>query len=195
MLANAKVEDVKDGDMIVCRTTAPLIKLCMKFVKDGVKAYVKGKDTGSTLIGMLRKTGKETVDEAIAAMKEEREELVRKICSINGYDDETARETSMYQSYEDRFDAIRFLCDGYEKTDEVIDRIGAIFSDENGDGICLSTVHKAKGLENDRVFILNEKLFYPKWAMCNEIQAVQEKNLEYVAITRPKKYLGYITYK
>ena len=81
-----------------------------------------------------------------------------------------------------------------EKTEDIIRRIESIFSDDNGEGICLSTVHKAKGLENDRVFILNEDKFYPKWAMRNKVQAVQEKNLEYVAITRPKKYLGYITY-
>lgn len=190
----AKLEDVKDGDMVICRVSAPLVSLCMKFIKDGVKAYVKGKDIGANLIGMLRKTGKDTVREAIDSMREERHELIKKICNLNGYDEEEARNTSAYQAYKDKFDAIRYLCEGYDKTEDVIKRIEEIFSDTNGKGICLSTVHKAKGLENDRVFILNGDKFYPKWAMKNKVQATQEKNLEYVAITRPKKYLGYITY-
>lgn len=191
---NAKIEDVKDGDMIVCRVSAPLIGLCMKFIKDGVKAYVKGKDTGAALIGMLRKTDKEKVSDAIGKLREDQHELIKKICNLNGYTEEEAQNTSMFQAFKDKFDAIRYLCEGYSKTDDVIHRIEEIFSDSNGKGICLSTVHKAKGLENDRVFILNEDKFYPKWAMRNKVQAVQEKNLEYVAITRPKKYLGYINY-
>ena len=191
---NAKITDVKDGDMIVCRVSAPLIGLCMKFIKEGTKAYVKGRDTGANLIGMIRKTGKEKVSEMINTIYEEQHELIKKICSLNGYDESEAQETSMFQNFKDKFDAIKYLCDGYEKTDDVIKRIEDIFSDNNGKGICLSTVHKAKGLENDRVFILNEDKFYPKWAMRNKIQSVQEKNLEYVAITRPKKYLGYIKF-
>ena len=31
--------------------------------------------------------------------------------------------------------------------------------------------------------------------MGNSVQAIQEKNIEYVAITRAKKYLGYVRYE
>ena len=190
----ATLDDVKDGDMIICRVSAPLVSLCMKFIKDGIKAYVKGNDTGRSLINTLRRTGEKTVSGAIAVMRSDLNDLAVKICKLCGYDESEATETSMYQTQKDRVDSIAALCEGYDKVEDVINRITRIFSDDNGAGICLSTIHKAKGLENDRVFILNEDKMYPVWAMKNPVQAEQERNLEYVAITRPKKYLGYLTY-
>jgi superfamily I DNA/RNA helicase len=55
--------------------------------------------------------------------------------------------------------------------------------------IKLSTIHRAKGLENDRVFILNyDKLPAYRPGM-KDWEMEQEKNLKYVALTRPKKEL------
>jgi superfamily I DNA/RNA helicase len=63
------------------------------------------------------------------------------------------------------------------------DKIRMIFSDDLF-GIVLSTVHKSKGLEADRVFIARpDKMPLPTkkaW------QYQQEMNLKYVAITRAK---------
>ena len=62
-------------------------------------------------------------------------------------------------------------------------KIKSIFTDEI-QGIVVSTVHKIKGLEADRVFIIRPDLLpmqTPKpW------QHIQEKNLQYVAYTRAK---------
>ena len=104
-----------------------------------------------------------------------------------------AMESSMYKTYEDKVDAIRILSEGLVTCEELIDRIDAIFSDENKNGICLSTVHKSKGLEADRVFIICEDKFYLKACMRVPWMAEQEKNLVYVAYTRAKHYLGFIT--
>ena len=47
-------------------------------------------------------------------------------------------------------------------------------------------MHKAKGLEWDRVFILDQGKYMPsRWAIM-DWQKEQEKNLIYVAYTRPK---------
>lgn len=52
----------------------------------------------------------------------------------------------------------------------------------------LSTIHKAKGLEAERVFILKPDLMpHPKAKRGWEID--QENNLRYVAITRSKREL------
>ncbi len=190
----AKIEDVKDGDMIVCRVSAPLVKLCMRFIKEGTKAYIKGGDIGKNLISIIKNTGKEKVSDMIEELHVESIKIIEKICKLNGYDEEDAKQTSAYQTFLDKIEAIEAISEGFTKTEDIIKKISEIFRDDNGKGICLSTVHKAKGLENDRVFILDRDKFYPKWAMKNKVQAGQEKNIEYVAITRPKKYLGYIYY-
>ena len=74
----------------------------------------------------------------------------------------------------------------------MIDKIKTIFSDDNGSGICLSTIHKSKGLENDRVFIICEDKMPLKGCMNIPWMAEQEWNLIYVAYTRAKHYLGFI---
>ena len=74
----------------------------------------------------------------------------------------------------------------FERT---IHKIKAIFTDDI-DGICLSTVHKVKGLEADRVFIVRPDLL-PMTTVTKGWQVQQEKNLEYVAITRARMELIY----
>ena len=75
----------------------------------------------------------------------------------------------------------------------VINKINAIFSDnaENG-GIILSTIHKSKGLEADRVFIIHSELMPSKFAK-KAWERTQEKNLIYVAYTRAKSVLGFVS--
>jgi superfamily I DNA/RNA helicase len=98
-------------------------------------------------------------------------------------------EHSGYTALEDKVETLLFLA---EMSDNIIDlkvKINSIFNDENGDGIILSTVHKAKGSEADKVFIIRPDLMplpsFRTW------QAIQEQNLIYVAITRAKKELIY----
>ena len=67
-------------------------------------------------------------------------------------------------------------------------KIKTIFTDEI-QGIVLSTVHKIKGLEADRVFIIRPDLLPMQTA--KPWQYAQEKNLEYVAITRSRLELIY----
>jgi superfamily I DNA/RNA helicase len=59
----------------------------------------------------------------------------------------------------------------------------------NKDAIKISTIHKAKGLENERVFILEyDKLPWKRFDM-QPWEITQELNLKYVAITRAKQEL------
>jgi superfamily I DNA/RNA helicase len=55
----------------------------------------------------------------------------------------------------------------------------------------LSTIHKAKGLENNRIFFLIPELIPSKFATM-DWQYEQEENLRYVAITRAKRELIYV---
>jgi superfamily I DNA/RNA helicase len=74
-----------------------------------------------------------------------------------------------------------------------------LFSDGSGQDremaqmVVLATVHKFKGMEADRVFVLDAGELMPSaWArMPWELE--QEKNLMYVAATRAIRELRYIT--
>lgn len=190
---DAKMADVQDGDMILCRVSAPLVDLCMRYISNGVKAYVKGQDIGKNLINLIKKTKRAKITDAMSVLEREFGKIIGQVVAKTKCTQQEAMESSMYKTYEDKVNAIRILSEGLVTCEELIDRIDAIFSDENKNGICLSTVHKSKGLEADRVFIICEDKFYLKACMRVPWMAEQEKNLVYVAYTRAKHHLGFIT--
>ncbi|MDE6538716.1 MAG: UvrD-helicase domain-containing protein [Ruminococcus sp.] len=66
--------------------------------------------------------------------------------------------------------------------------------DNSGDKVTLMTVHSAKGLEYENVFVIGmeEGIFPSSRAIDNEEDLEEERRLAYVAITRAKKHL-YLT--
>ena len=69
----------------------------------------------------------------------------------------------------------------------IIKEIERVFNSDGKGDIMLSTVHKAKGLEANNVFILaTERMPHPKATNMKE-----EMNICYVAITRAKNNLHY----
>lgn len=189
---NCKKDDVKDGDMILCRITAPLVKLCMEYISKNVKAYVKGKDIGASLINMIENTECKTIHFALEEMEKELGRIIAKLMGTKICESQQeATEHPKYVTYYDKVEAIRYISQGLEKSCDVIQRIKNIFDDER-DGICLSTIHKSKGLENDRVFIIREDKMPLRGCMDIPWMATQEWNLCYVAYTRAKHYLGFI---
>jgi DNA helicase-2/ATP-dependent DNA helicase PcrA len=103
---------------------------------------------------------------------------------------EEAEGSVMVNTYIEKLDALEALGEGLKRVDQVIERIGQIFADESA-GICLSTVHKSKGLESDRVFIVEPAKMPAPWAK-KAWERVQEDNIYYVAITRAKRELVFV---
>src|SRR5690606_6628826 len=59
---------------------------------------------------------------------------------------------------QDRYDCLVCFCEDAKTVDDVIAKINSIFTDDRyGTGIKLSSIHKAKGLEAERVFLLQPK--------------------------------------
>lgn len=189
----SKMADIEDGDMILCRVTAPLAKLCMKYIANGTKAYIKGRDIGLNLTNMIKKTRRNKISEAMDRFDAELDKIAIKVSQTQKCSLSEARESSQYTTYADKVKAIEVLSEGLIYSEEIISRIYQIFSDGDKAGICLSTIHKSKGLEADRVFIACPDKLYNKYAMRINWMAEQESNLVYVAYTRAKKHLGFIS--
>ncbi len=189
---NASIHDVQDGDMILCRVTAPLANLCMRYIANGVKAYIKGKDIGMNLINMLNKTKRTNIEDALEVMDRELQKVALRVTKQTSCSIAEAQKSNQYQNYSDKIQSLIVLSEGITQVRQLISRIETIFS-EGGKGICLSTIHKSKGLESDRVFIAcPDKLYNPR-SMQIDWMAEQESNLVYVAYTRAKHKLGFIT--
>jgi len=92
-------------------------------------------------------------------------------------------EHSGYVALEDKISTLLFLAKLSNSIEDLKMKIKTIFTDEIK-GIVLSTVHKAKGLESNRVFIVRPDLM--PLPNARSWQYIQEKNLEYVAYTRAR---------
>lgn len=197
VVRNVISADLRDGDMVLARSRTPLIAMYVLLLKRGMNCYIKGKEIGTNLIQMV---GGIDADELNRDLKKdglfvrlyERMFDERNILMQNtGLDVHDATLLPRIMELYDCINALYILSDGIETKNELIDRIESIFT-ENSDGICLSTIHKAKGLENDRVIILCNSALPSKLAK-KEWEKKQEVNLQYVAYTRAKTMLGFFS--
>lgn len=82
----------------------------------------------------------------------------------------------------DKVECLQVLCEGTKTLGDVKNNIDKLFHDgDEKDRVILSSTHKAKGLERDRVFMLADTYRTGK--------TQEETNLTYVAYTRAKKEL------
>jgi superfamily I DNA/RNA helicase len=192
---NASYKKIVKGDMVICRNTMPLVSLCMKYLSQGIKAYVMGTDISASLITMIesckRKTEEFSCENVFARIYAEKNKLVKNIMNKENCSEKEAEENTLVISFTDKISTLETLSSGCLTGDDLIDKLKMIFSDDS-DGICLSTIHKSKGLEADRVFIIHEDLLPSKYAK-KDWEKLQEKNLMYVAYTRAKSVLGFVT--
>jgi hypothetical protein len=199
---NSYRDMVQDGDMVLCRVNAPLVSECFKFLKQGRSANIQGRDIGQGLVSTIKKMEANDVDDLLRDLG-------------NWLHTETRRENakkfpneSRLIALQDRYDCLCCFCEtknhNWQGEDipnqsntvqDVINRIERVFTDDkHGSGIKLSSVHKAKGLEAERVFILlPENAGMPHPMAKSKWQIEQEWNLKYVAITRAISELIYVT--
>ena len=76
----------------------------------------------------------------------------------------------------------------FQNINQLIAYIDRLFSDDNAP-VTLCIVHRAKGLEADRVWIIEPDLMPASWKHQQDWQREQEHNLLYVALTRAKQKL------
>lgn len=182
------MEETKDGDMILCRVNAPLVSQCFKFLKAGRKANIRGKDIGKGLIGLIKKMKADDIGELSMKLSE-------------WYYTETMKEQNKRYpsetrliSLQDKYDCLSYFIQDQKSVQDVIDKIETIFIDDDSSGVLLSTIHKAKGLEADGVFLLEPTgATVPHPMASTKWQRDQEWNLRYVAITRAINRLYYVT--
>ena len=193
------IEEIKEGDMVLSRTKAPLVKLYSKLLRQGVTCYIKGSDIGINLIKMLENVDKELLNASMEkdgvfvrlfdSLFTERNNIMKKY----GLSKDDATLTGVIMERYDSINSLLTLSERIKTKTKLIEHINRIFKEEN-DGIMLSTIHKAKGLEANNVYILcrssmPSKLAHSTW------EKQQEENLIYVAITRTKNILGFVSEK
>ena len=183
---DGKLDEIKQGDLILSRVNRPLITLCLQLLGNGQKAFVKGRDIGVNLANMLKKTNEQDFAKAMEKIEAQKERMIQKQIK-HGATREEAVDTVLIQTYNNKIGALDALGENLIDTKSVIDRIYLIFADDK-EGIILSTVHKAKGLEANKVMIVEPAKMPAPWVR-KAWEREQELNIEYVAYTRAIKEL------
>jgi superfamily I DNA/RNA helicase len=171
---------VKPGCFILSRTNAPLIKICMSLIRNGIKANIRGRDVGKQLNALVKKSKKKQIPAFLKWLELwKSEELARlKAKNINP------------ENVLDRCECLVNLCDECSTISEVSDKINQLFDDSDENNIViLSTVHRAKGLERDDIFLLRWtfRVWFDQMHLFDRPN--EEGNIAYVAATRSKKRL------
>lgn len=171
IVRQGSANEARPGDFVICRTNAPLVRRCIELIKARVPAMVLGRDLAATAESLVKRSRATTVDGLIAWVEKWTEAEVAAMTK-KGYED-------LANVAADKGAMMLALAEGAESIAEVYNRINTLFG--SGDAmtrVVLGTAHRMKGLERDRVFVL-EKSFSP-----HAEPGSQESNLYYVACTR-----------
>ena len=178
--------DAKDfvaSDIVVCRTTQPLVSLAYEMMSKRIPVKILGRDIGRGLVALINKMKAKGVPALIEKLEaytaREMERAIAK--GKEGKADQISDKTSCVMFL------IKTLDENNRTIPELIRVIENLFGDK-ANVTMLSTIHKAKGLEADRVYWLNSSACPSKWAR-QDWQRQQEMNLCYVATTRAKQEL------
>lgn len=179
-----KQELVIGDDAVICRNTAPLVKLAYKLIGRGVACHVEGRDIGKGLTALLsRWPHLKTITAYMAKLIEYRDAETAKL--IEKKHDAAAEQLA------DKVDTIQaiieFLPKG-AKVEDIHTHVDSLFSD-TPDGtkpktVTLLTAHRSKGLEFKRVFGLGVGKYMPSKYATQDWAIQQEANLEYVLYSR-----------
>jgi superfamily I DNA/RNA helicase len=177
----------KIKDMVVCRNTAPVVRLAYMLISSKIPAKVMGRDIGEGLANLIKKL--HAVD--IADLRQKLEIWRNRECEKLLKKDSEAN----LDPIEDKFNCMTCFieCSGATSIDGLLAAINSMFGESSAGCVTLSTIHKAKGLEAERVFILDAWRLPSHYAKLPH-QLEQEYNLLYVAITRAQKELYYVEF-
>jgi superfamily I DNA/RNA helicase len=177
LMETAIAKTAQPGDFVLSRLNAPLVKLAMAMLRDQKRAIIAGRNIGETLIRLVEKlTGYSTTMPSL-------------MDALHGWATQQVehwtkeeREDRVEQVY-DTVDMLSELASISESVPDLKDRIDFLFTDQTPDNVVTcSTVHRVKGREANRVFVLQRTL-YPFG------RTREEENIHYVAITRAKQTL------
>lgn len=187
MDVNEAIKVLGPHDAILCRQTAPLMRMAFSLIARGTGCVVLGRDIGAGLVSLVKKMKSRDIDTLETKLDAYLQREVKKF--------QDKGQESKAEAVADRVNCIMTVIENLPENDrtvaQLVRQIEGMFSDSNG-VLTLATCHKAKGKEWAQVAILQPELMPSKWAR-QDWQYAQELNLMYVAWTRAQEHLIFLT--
>ena len=181
-------EDFSDTDVILCRNTRPLIGVAKRLRKMGIPCSVEGANA-KALIALASKWGE---DIQIGQMEEKLAAYVSSQVTKWEGKNRLDKADGIKERQQCLLDISSEL-EEFESVETLVKHIEKMYGERYGEDtrriLRLCTVHRSKGREWGRVYLLGRNLYMPsRWAK-KEWELGQEDNLVYVAWTRTKEEL------
>jgi hypothetical protein len=183
LAAGAIITTAEVGDAILSRANAPLMPLCLGLLRRGTPARIEGRDIGKALLSIVDKLNARTVPQFLTKLQNWSDRRKNRFAKTENFEQKCIE-------IEDQRATLEAVADGSSSVDEIRSRLVTLFEDTKPGGrpcVVLSSVHKAKGLEWDRVILVHST--FMKAPRTGGSPGQQEVNIYYVAMTRAKKTL------
>lgn len=179
-------DGARPGDFVIGRTNAILVLACLRILRAGTRAAIVGSDLGKAMHALVKRFARAVHgDMPSLAVRIDmwRDAEVKKAQARRSENAETMAK--------DKAAVLQAILDECDTADEMLEKIEALFVEDGSDRVMCSTVHKAKGLEADRVWMLCDS-FDAVRPPKTPVLAIEEQNLRYVTITRARQELVYV---
>lgn len=184
---------IKIGDAIISRSNAPLMPLCLELLRKGTPARIEGRDVGKALLDIVEDLNARSVPQFITKVETWRERQIHRFENTEKLEEKAAQ-------INDQADTLIAIAEGASSVGEIENRLRTLFQNSDDKGVMpavvLTTVHKAKGLEWEKVVMLRDTFNRKRPASAPPLspeaeaaRAREEANIYYVALTRAKAHL------
>lgn len=173
-------------DAILCRNNRPLVSLAYEFLKRQIPAIIEGRDSiGAGLLSLASHWVTRDLNAIQLKLADYRLKEVAKWKQM--------KEPGKAAQVEDQVGTLLVLIEAtqfsggttYADLERLVDRMfGDTPEGERPKCLTLSSIHKAKGREWYRVFILGRARYMPSRFAVRDWEKEQERHLVYVALTR-----------
>jgi superfamily I DNA/RNA helicase len=179
------------GSMVLCRTNAPLVEHAFALWKLGTPAFIKGKSTQKEVLDLVHRSEAGSINETLAnAQRVVTEDVSRLLALEEGRGEVRAsRLMDILECLDGAAKAVQPATDTWQLKEALNKLFGE--GKPSHEVVVLSTVHRAKGLEADSVYVVGPELIPHKGAK-KPWELDGERNVLYVAETRAKKELVFV---
>lgn len=178
-------------DLIIARRVKEVLGVGFFLIKNQVPVTILGREIGDGLKMLAKKMGN-SIDEIERSLVSWRDREMNK--ALKAEDDERAEAAN------DKASALLNVIEGLPEDQRTVETLMSVLDylfHPGKQAVTISTIHKCKGLEADRVFwvnrdkmgVRNRRKAVPEW------EKQQDDNLCYVAATRAKSELLFITHE
>lgn len=182
---------LRPGDLVLCRNNAPLLRVALQLMARGVRVCLRGQDMREDMLNLAREGhaafGRLDAPEMLGALAEL---PAARMAALRGRgedrDPDALREHGRVC---DVIDALSVLLRLHRPRTpaQVQAHLDGLFSDAADGAVLLSSVHRAKGLEAERVYVFEPQRIPAPFGTPEE-----EDNVLFVALTRSRKELHFV---